>query len=368
MISTQMKNISLIKVLAILGVIALPFFENHQTVYANSNVTVTASDLNVREAADISSNIIGLVHKGDMFESIQTKNNWDQIKLLNKQTGWVSNAYITSTDNIDATVNAVILNVRENPGVSSQIVGKLKLGTKISVQAELDGWANIVSSTGVQGWVYENYINKDSPNDLQTQSVTASSLSSDPMQNSQEPLKGKTIVLDPGHGGIDVGTTSIIGTHEKTLTLETAKVVEQKLENAGANVIMTRTNDIYISLPQRAEVANKNHADAFISFHYNWINDPSVNGLTDFYYQKTKDNSLALDILNEVVKTTGLNNIGTRYDELSVLRNNLQPSTLIELGFLSNKQEDLAVESSTYRDNVVQGVYLGLLDYFSNKK
>ena len=90
------------------------------------------------------------------------------------------------------------------------------------------------------------------------------------------------------------------------MTLATAKVVEQKLENAGANVIMTRTNDTYISLQHRAELSNHNHADAFISFHYNWINDPLVNGLTDFYYQTSKDNPLASAILNEVSKTTGL--------------------------------------------------------------
>lgn len=174
-------------------------------------------------------------------------------------------------------------------------------------------------------------------------------------------------MLDPGHGGKDDGTTSYVGTHEKTLTLATAKVVEQTLENAGANVVMTRTTDTFVPLEQRAAISNQNHADAFISFHYNWSNDSSVNGLTDFYYQEAKSSPLASDILNEVVKATKLNNIGSRYDDLSVLRNNLQPSTLIEIGFLSSKQDDPAVESSAYRDKVAQGVYQGLLDYFSKK-
>ena len=228
-------------------------------------------------------------------------------------------------------------------------------------------WAKIVSSSGDQGWVYTNYISKDTASNNETQPVSGPT-STKRIQNSQEPLKGKTIVLDPGHGGNDDETTSIVGTHEKTLTLATAKVVKQKLENAGANVIMTRTNDTYIPLEQRAKLSNQNHADAFISFHYNWINDPSINELTDFYYQKSRDNLLASDILEEVVKTTGLNNDGTRFDDLDVLRNNSQPSTLIELGFLSNKQDDSVVESSAYRDKVAQGIYLGLLDYFSIKK
>ncbi|MDP4105459.1 MAG: N-acetylmuramoyl-L-alanine amidase, partial [Bacillota bacterium] len=74
------------------------------------------------------------------------------------------------------------------------------------------------------------------------------------------------------------------------------------------------------------------------------------------------------DILNEVVKTTGLNNDGTKFDDLDVLRNNKQPSTLIELGYLSNKQDDSIVENTAYRDQVAQGVYLGLLNYFSSQK
>ena len=305
-----------------------------------------------------------------------------QIKLSSNQTGWVYNAYIkkaklktetskrvTSTDNKEATVGVNVLNIREKPSLSSQVVGKLKLGTKITVHEEQTEWAKVVSSTGDQGWVYTNYISKDaSSNNQKQQPITTPTTSTELIQNSQESLKGKTIVLDPGHGGSDDGTTSIVGTHEKTLTLATAKVVEQKLENAGAIVIMTRTNDTYIPLQQRADLSNQNHADAFISFHYNWLNDPLVNGLTDFYYQKSKDSPLASYILKEVVKSTGLSNDGTRFDDLDVLRNNSQPSTLIELGFLSNKQDDSVVESSAYRDNVAQGVFQGLLDYFSTKK
>jgi N-acetylmuramoyl-L-alanine amidase len=316
-ITTQMKNLSLIKVLAILMVIVVPLLEMDQTAYADtassSQVTVIASHLNVREASDISSKIIGLVHKGDTFEIIRTSNNWDQIKLSSTQTGWVYNAYVKKVKK-SAEDNA--LNIRENPGYSSHVASNVKL-EKILTD-----------------------------------------------QEGPKPLNGKTIVLDPGHGGIDNGTTSIVGTPEKTLNLATATVVKQKLENAGAKVVMTRTNDTYVSLQQRADFSNNNHADAFISFHYNWSNNPSANGLTDFYYQKSKDNALASNILNEVAKTTGLTNIGTRFNDLNVLRSNSQPSTLIELGFLSNKQDDSFVESSTYPDKVAQGIYLGLLDYF----
>ncbi|MED4224797.1 N-acetylmuramoyl-L-alanine amidase [Neobacillus cucumis] len=396
MITTKIKNKSLIKVLAIISVAIVPFLQSQNATYAHtssSQVTVTASSLNVREAADISSSIINHVHLGDTFEVIQKRNNWDQIKLSSNQTGWVSNAYLTPAENKEAIVEAPSLNVRAKPSLFSSDVGYLKFGTKITIQMEHDGWAKMVAPSGVSGWVNKDYITKDksgnqpaissSPSQKTTsvitdkkslpkstessanQSIDKTAQNTKNVQNGQEPLKGKIIVLDPGHGGKDNGATSYVGTHEKTLTLETAKIVEQKLEKAGANVIMTRSDDTFIPLEQRAAIANQNHADAFISFHYNCSNDPSVHGITDFYYNKSKDSDLASDILNEVIKITNLNNLGMRFDNLSVLRNNLRPSTLIELGFLSSKQDDPIVESSAYREEVAQGVYLGLLDYFS---
>ncbi|MDP4154439.1 MAG: N-acetylmuramoyl-L-alanine amidase [Bacillota bacterium] len=307
-----------------------------------------------------------------------------QLKLSHSQNGWGmivdkkqakmdtqenSPKPVTVTNKIKATVGVNSLNVREEPSLSSTIVGKLNAGTKITINEERAGWAKVEASNGeMGGWVNTTYISKETANNNNTQPVSGTTTSKESIQNNLESLKGKTIVLDPGHGGNDDGTTSMVGTYEKTLTLATAQVVEQKLKNAGANVIMTRTNDTYIPLGQRAELSNKNHADAFISFHYNCYNDPSIKGLTDFYYQHSKDSALAADILNEVVKTTGLNNDGTKFDDLDVLRNNKQPSTLIELGYLSNKQDDSIVENTAYRDQVAQGVYLGLLNYFSSQK
>lgn len=423
MIQIQLKKISLFHVLTIVSIIFLPLFiifsPQNQTAYADSllpsdnisttKITVTAWALNVRESGDISSKIIDIVHKGDTFNIIQTKKNWGEIKLSGNYTGWINRAYVTeanesSNEGIEATVDAMILKVREKPGLSSPVVGKLKIGTQITIFEEQAGWAKIASSSGVQGWVYEYYITKNVHGPNQTQPVSASlktkinilvkrqttnkisvshsstefprflgesnarTIENKPMQNRYELLKGKTIVLDPGHGGKDNGTTSqFSGTYEKTLNIATAEVVEQKLEKAGANVIMTRTDDSFIPLQQRADLSNRNNGDAFISFHYNWSNDPSVNGVIGFYYQKSKDNSLTKDVLNAVVNNKGLKSRGSRFENLNVLRNNSRPGTLIELGFLSNKQDDSVVESSDYREKVAQGIYEGLIEFFNPK-
>ncbi|MBT2655259.1 N-acetylmuramoyl-L-alanine amidase [Bacillus sp. ISL-18] len=389
MLLSKIRNDGLFKFLTILSAITVPLWNYQQAANADkpsSQVTVTVPTLNVRESADLSSKVISRVHQGETFDIIQKRNDWDQIKLVNNQTGWVYDAYITSTEKIAGTINTFSLNVRERPSASSSIVGYLKSGTKITIHTEQAGWAKIVSSSGVSGWVNEKYIDKETPSSHHTQPaaptpkkdgntnelkvaraadapMTTPSENSVPLPNNQAPLKGKTIVLDPGHGGKDRGTTSVARTPEKSLNLPTAEAVKQKLESAGAQVILTRTNDTYIPLEQRAKISNLNQADAFISFHYNWSNNPSVNGITDFYYQKSS-NPLATAILNQVAKETNLTNLGTRYNNLDVLRNNKQPATLIELGFLSNQQEDSIVESPQFRNNVAQGIYLGLLDYF----
>ena len=390
MLLSKIRNDGLFKFLTILSAITVPLWNHQQTANADrpsSQVTVTVPILNVRESADISSKVISRVHQGGTFEIIQKRNNWDQIKLGNNQTGWVYDAYLTPTEKIVGTIDTFSLNVRERPSASSSVVGYLKSGTKITIHMEQAGWAKIVSSSGVSGWVNAKYIDKDTPSSQHTQPAAPTTKKKDGhtnemkvaraadapkttpseksvlMPNSQTPLKGKTIVLDPGHGGKDRGTTSIARTPEKSLNLPTAEAVKQKLESAGAQVILTRTNDTYIPLEQRAYISNLNHADAFISFHYNWSNNPSVNGITDFYFQKSS-NPLATAILNQVAKETNLTNLGTRFNNLDVLRNNKQPATLIELGFLSNQQDDTIVESPQFRDNVAQGIYLGLQDYF----
>jgi N-acetylmuramoyl-L-alanine amidase len=208
-----MKNLNLIKALITLSIIVSPVLYMHQNAYANtssSKSSAIAYQLNVREAAENSSKIIGLVHKSDTVEIIQKKNSWDEIKLSNNQTRWVNNAYLNPTENIGAIVESFVFRIRENPSLFSKVICRLKRGTKITVQEEHAGWAKIVTSSGVQGWGYENYIIKVTPSKAKPVTVTptaktATPLTPDvnmatlsipgPMQNEQFPLKGKPSCL-----------------------------------------------------------------------------------------------------------------------------------------------------------------------------
>src|SRR6185503_11453909 len=97
-------------------------------------------------------------------------------------------------------------------------------------------------------------------------------------------LKVGTVVLDAGHGGHDQGTKGKSGLLEKDLTLDVANRLAALLKNRlGVNVILTRTDDTYIPLESRTEIANENHADLFLSIHANWNPVKSVAGVDTYY-------------------------------------------------------------------------------------
>ncbi|GGH87290.1 N-acetylmuramoyl-L-alanine amidase [Pullulanibacillus pueri] len=361
--------------------------ETKASTDTNEKVTVTSKvkGLNVHTANDFNSNVIGQINPSKSYPQLQDGGKLVQIQTQQAK-GWVA-AHLVNRQTVQdtkptkATVQAPILNVREQPGISYGVIAQLKSGETITLTAESNGWGQI-NIEGKEGWISEQYLSKQPSQPTVTKAAQTSKASKVAVQKNEKPktksndhktpdhqqtntLSGKTIVLDPGHGGKDNGTTSINGVHEKQLTLETANKVAAKLKAAGAHVILTRTNDTYIPLQKRTEISHEDHADAFISLHYNYSQYPYVKGLQNFYYNQSRDGALASALHDALIKETGLSDRGDGYNNLYVLRNNSQPSTLIELGFLSNKTEETVVENDTFREKVAQGIYQGLLNYFS---
>jgi N-acetylmuramoyl-L-alanine amidase len=103
------------------------------------------------------------------------------------------------------------------------------------------------------------------------------------------PLAVKKVAIDPGHGGIDGGTSLGYGMLEKDLTKDIANRLRQLLENVGCEVVMTRSDDEAVSLKERAEIANSSHADLFISIHINWLPNRNARGVETYYLGTTDD-------------------------------------------------------------------------------
>ncbi|MBR4382244.1 MAG: N-acetylmuramoyl-L-alanine amidase [Selenomonadaceae bacterium] len=191
-------------------------------------------------------------------------------------------------------------------------------------------------------------------------------------------LKGKIIVIDPGHGGNDAGAIGPTGVMEKNVTLKVALELRKLLEAEGAQVIMTRYDDSTVSakgakasdieeLGARCEVANRAGADIFISIHADSFTRPEARGTTGYYYGKSttgRGQKLADCIRRNLVEQLGTPSRGTQPCNFYVVKNTDMPATLIELGFISNKEEEKLLDSDDGVRRAAQGIFDGIEDYF----
>lgn len=175
---------------------------------------------------------------------------------------------------------------------------------------------------------------------------------------------GKTVVIDAGHGGSDPGTSGN-GIVEKSLTLQLSKLAKKMLEDAGINVIMTRTSDTYVSLGDRSRKANSSNADLFLSFHGNAFNG-EVSGIETYWYDKyasAESERLARTIQDEVIRATGGRSRGAKKGNFHVIRETKIPSALLEVGFVDNPEEAKKLKQESYQKSIVQGAINGILSF-----
>ena len=187
-------------------------------------------------------------------------------------------------------------------------------------------------------------------------------------------LKGKLVVIDPGHGGTDPGALGIRGSYEKKLNFDLSILTKAKLEKAGAKVLMTRTTDVDVAgakatdreeLSARVQVGNRNNADVFVSVHHNSSVNPDANGTTTYFYAKTIfDGELARSLQTAMVRAGGLADKGARTANFFVIKNTTMPAALLEVGFMSNLQEEQALNDPVFQDKIAQAVVTGLEQFF----
>lgn len=188
-------------------------------------------------------------------------------------------------------------------------------------------------------------------------------------------LAGRTIVVDPGHGGADPGTVGVGKTTEADNVLAIAWELKQLLEQAGARVILTRQGNVnpadgtaYSGLPNsqlaaRVAQANRSEADVFVSLHNDWSDDPNAAGSASYYY-KSHDWALAEAVQRRLPAQLKANDRGVRHGDFYVLRNTSMPAVLVEIGFLSNAREAELLSQRWYRLEAARGVFYGIVDYF----
>ncbi len=218
----------------------------------------------------------------------------------------------------------------------------------------------------------------------------------------------RTIVIDPGHGGKDpgaIGKRSRI--KERDLTLAISRKLKHILEAHGITVIMTRNRDVFISLPERVRIANSSSADLFVSIHINASRSRMMSGFECYYLSEATDDNaraieafenaslesdegtilehykgldktlwdikltenrresaeLANDICKAVETSLAARSRGVKTARFYVLKRSRIPAILVEVGYISNKFEELKLKDESYIDRITDVIAKGMLIY-----
>ena len=228
------------------------------------------------------------------------------------------------------------------------------------------------------------------------------------------PLLSFTVVIDAGHGGHDAGAIGRMGVQEKNLNLSVAKQLGAKIRENYPNVkvVLTRETDVFLPLQERADIANKNHADLFISIHTNAAENRKACGAETFIlgtdrmednldvamrenavmkleqdqtvYQGFDPNSIESYIIFELMQNQYMDkslqfaelvqgqfvgklnraNRGVRQAAFWVLLKSACPSVLVEMGFVSNAEEEKWLASTEGKTGIVNSIYNAFENYY----
>lgn len=195
------------------------------------------------------------------------------------------------------------------------------------------------------------------------------------------PLKGNasesetktTILIDPGHGGIDGGAKSKNGTIEKEINLAIAIKLRKELESLNYNVYMTREQDLELNtkkvkdLDERCKMKKETNCDIFVSIHQNMFPQASCFG-AQVWYASNSESSILAECIQSSLKTTIEDNNKRipkpAKEQYRILRDGYNGAcVIVECGFLSNRKEELNLKSDEYQDKIVKGIVEGIEDY-----
>ncbi len=277
------------------------------------------------------------------------------------------------------------VNVRKSPSSDGEILTTLDKAVSLKRTGYSSTWSRVAYQDKVC-YISSRYVSKEKPvveKESQAPSVTGSGA-------------GKVIAIDPGHQAkgnsekepiapgsskkkakVASGTQGVkTGIPEYQLTLAVSLKLKQELLDRGYQVYMIReTNEVNISNAERAEMANKSGADIFVRVHANSINDSSIHGaLTMCQTSKNpyngnlygKSSALSKAVVDALAAKTGFKNRGVQEsDSMSGINWCRIPVTIVEMGFMSNPEEDQKMATEEYRDKIAKGIADGIDAYYA---
>lgn len=189
-----------------------------------------------------------------------------------------------------------------------------------------------------------------------------------PTLSATSPVSGKIIVLDPGHGGDDFGSTQCSGLPEKLVTLDIAQKLNALLSTDGAQVVMTRADDQTLTNSDRYTIANNAGGQVLVSIHLNGSTNLTKDGTQGLYGKLIKDLAFTKTIHSRLASELGVADLQVTNFASGVLLKSNMPATIQETVFISNADECnlLKTAGGVRQQQIANSLYNGLLDWFSN--
>lgn len=285
---------------------------------------------------------------------------WYLVRLPDERTGWVQSEHITDIGvrplisqekYYPAQVDTTELDLRAGPSEEDTALEQLPEGTRITVLMNQEQWQSADNLPEV------------------LEEETAETILSSENNPAPHSLEGVTVAIDPGHGGSDPGAVSARGLQEKDVALQVSQKLKTHLESQGASVILTRNADYFVTLPQRVVTAQHQGADILVSVHANSHPDPNISGTETYYYAwgapAQNSRQLGQEVQNEMISQSGLRNIGVKHGNFYVIRAPHIPSILVELGFLTNAQDENLLRQDDFLDEQARAIARGIVNYFN---
>ena len=231
------------------------------------------------------------------------------------------------------------------------------------------GDAVVVTVKTIAGWqIRETARTSSQEIALQLNSVrqvvtSGLTLSRSPAQTTYGNTTGRElIVIDPGHGGPDVGATRN-GVYEKDIVLSVSKQLGRILQQMGYAVIYTRTEDIDLDLEPRVQIAENARASAFVSVHVNSLSASAsqVNGVETYHAPGASlGKSLAEFVHEQIIASTGATDRGVKSARFHVIAKTSMPAILVETGFITNPSESAKLVNSAYQERLAEAIARGM--------
>lgn len=327
----------------------------------------------------------------DTKVTMETENEDEKIEENSDETSEETTEDQTTSTSDETTEVSVWtttnLKLRKEPNTNGEVITTIPKGTELKKTSEENGWAFVKFGDSI-GYVSAQYVTDIDPTPSNTTKVEV-------IPGQFRDANNIIICIDPGHqlkgesatepngpgsstmkARVTSGTTGVsTGIAEYIMNLEVSLKLRTELENRGYTVCMTRTtHDVRISNKERAEYANSKKADITVRIHGNGSTDRSVHGAEAYapsannaYVSHLSKASISLSqcILDQYCEATGFKNRGVfATDTMTGINWCEMPVTIIELGYMSNAEEDAKLNDATMQNNMVQGIANGIDKYF----